>query len=135
MLCQLQVYSKVNQLYIYSLIFRFLSHIGHYRLLSRVPCATQQVLISYLFYIQQFVYVHATLSLHPSLPFPLPVSSSPFSMSASLVLSCPQVLQNHYFLDSIYMCQHMVFVFLFLTYFTLYDRLYVHTISFLFMAE
>ena len=29
-------------------------------------------------------------------------------------------------LDSIYMCQHMVFVFLFLTYFTLYDGLQVH---------
>ena len=31
--------------------FRFFSHIGHYRVLSRVPCAIQQVLISYLFYI------------------------------------------------------------------------------------
>ena len=31
-----------------------------------------------------------------------------------------------FFLDSIYMCQHTVFVFLFLTYFTLYDRLQVH---------
>ena len=28
-----------------------------------------------------------------------------------------------FFLDSIYMCQHTVFVFLFLTYFTLYDSL------------
>ena len=31
-----------------------------------------------------------------------------------------------FFLDSIYMCQHMVFIFLFLTYFTLYDRLQVY---------
>ena len=31
-----------------------------------------------------------------------------------------------FFLDSIYMCQHTVLVFLFLTYFTLYDRLQVH---------
>ena len=31
-----------------------------------------------------------------------------------------------FFLDSIYMCQHTVFVFLFLTDFTLYDRLQVH---------
>ena len=30
---------------------RFFSDIGHYRLLSRVPCAIQSVLISYLFYI------------------------------------------------------------------------------------
>ena len=29
-------------------------------------------------------------------------------------------------LDSIYMCQHTVYVFLFLTYFTLYDSLQVH---------
>ena len=34
-----------------------------------------------------------------------------------------------FFLDSIYMCQHTVFVFLFLTYFTLYDRLYVHLLE------
>ena len=33
--------------------FRFVSHIGHYRVLNRVPCAIQSVLIinSYLFYI------------------------------------------------------------------------------------
>ena len=34
-----QMYSKVNQLciYIYPLFIRFFSHIGHYRVLSRVP--------------------------------------------------------------------------------------------------
>ena len=53
MLCEFQVYSKVNQLYVYmyTLFFRFFSHLGHYRGLSRVPCAVQQVLIGYLFYI------------------------------------------------------------------------------------
>ena len=71
MLCQFQVYSKVNQLYIYiyPLFFfflRFFSHICHYRLLSRVPCAIQQVLISYLFYIQQCVYVNPNLPIYPS---------------------------------------------------------------------
>ena len=54
MLCQFPVNSKVNQLYIYVYplfsIFRFFSHIGRY-ILSRVPCAIWQVLISYLFYI------------------------------------------------------------------------------------
>ena len=57
MLCQFQVHSKVNQLYIciYPLFFRFFPHIGHYRVLYRIPCAIQQVLISYLFYIQQCV--------------------------------------------------------------------------------
>ena len=45
MLCQFQVYSKVIQLYIcmYLFLCRFHSHLGYYRILSRVPCATQQV--------------------------------------------------------------------------------------------
>ena len=53
-------YSKVNQLYIYidPLFFRFLSHIGEYTVPSRVSCAMQQVLISYLLYVQQSVYVN-----------------------------------------------------------------------------
>ena len=46
-----QVYSKVIQLYIYMylLFFKFFSHLGCYIILSRVPCAIQEVLISYLF--------------------------------------------------------------------------------------
>ena len=37
------LYSKVNQsyVYIYPLFFRFPSHLGHHRALSRVPCAIQ----------------------------------------------------------------------------------------------
>ena len=66
MLCQFQVYSQVNQLYIYPLFFSFFSHIGHQRVLSRVPCAIQQVLISYQFYIQQCVYVNPNLLIYPS---------------------------------------------------------------------
>ena len=38
-------------IYIYPLSFRFFSHIDHYRVLSRVSCAVQEVLISCLFYI------------------------------------------------------------------------------------
>ena len=41
--------------YIYPIIFRFFSLIGHWRVL-RICCAIQWVLISYLFYIQQCVY-------------------------------------------------------------------------------
>ena len=54
------LYNRVNLLYIhiYPLFFRFYSHIGHYRVLSRVPCAVQQVLISHLFDIWQCVYVN-----------------------------------------------------------------------------
>ena len=60
--------AKVNQLYIYiyPLFFRFSSQVGHYRVLSRVPCAIQQVLISYIFYIQQCVCVNTNLLIYPS---------------------------------------------------------------------
>ena len=54
MLYQFQSYNKVIHLYIYkySFFFRFFSHIRYYRIVSRVPCAMQQVLIGCLFYIQ-----------------------------------------------------------------------------------
>ena len=39
-----------SQLYIYPLFFLFFPHIGHYRALSRFPCAIQKVLVSSLFY-------------------------------------------------------------------------------------
>ena len=51
MLCQFLPYSKVNQLHICIFLFIFFPHIGYYRVLSRVPCAIQYVLISYLVYI------------------------------------------------------------------------------------
>ena len=46
-----QVYSKVIQLYIYMCLFffYFFSHLGYYSIVSRVPCAIQEVLVSYLF--------------------------------------------------------------------------------------
>ena len=68
---------------------------------------------SYLFYIWQCIYVHATLLLRLSLPFPLTVSSSPFSMSASLFLYCPQVLQNHFFsfFQNPYICVSIRYLF------------------------
>ena len=64
------------QPYIYPLslcpfFFRFFSRIGYYRILSRVPCAIQQVLVDYLFYIQQCVYVNPKLLIIPPLTFPL----------------------------------------------------------------
>ena len=42
----------IHILYIYILFFRFPSHLGHHRAASGIPCATRQVLISYLFYMQ-----------------------------------------------------------------------------------
>ena len=48
--CQFQVNSKVIQLYLstYLFFFRFFSHLGHYRVLSRVHGAIQHVLVGYL---------------------------------------------------------------------------------------
>ena len=52
----------------------------------------------YLSILHLVVYIcKCSLSLRPSLPFPLPVCSTPFSTSASLFLSCPLVLQNPFF--------------------------------------
>ena len=62
-------------------------HLGHHRASSWAPCATQKLPTSSLFHIWQCVYVSATLPIHPTPSFPLCVHS-PFSTSASLVLSC-----------------------------------------------
>ena len=50
MLRQLLLHREVNQPYVYTyhLPFGFPSHPGHHRALSRVPCAIQQVLISFI---------------------------------------------------------------------------------------
>ena len=48
-----------------STIFQILPHIGHYPVLSRVPCAIQQVLIRYLLYIQYRVYANPSLPIYP----------------------------------------------------------------------
>ena len=136
MVCQFLLYNKVIQLqeYIYSHISSLL------RLPPNLPIPPHQVVTKNwpdlpvlcssfpLAILHLVVYICPCHSLTLSqLNLPLPVSSSPFSTSAPLFLSCPQVLQNYFFfLDSMYMCQHMVFVFLFLSYFTLYDRLQVH---------
>ena len=139
MVCQFLLYNKVNQLYIY--IQPHISFLLH--LPPTLPIPPLQVVTKHradlpvlcgcfplaIYFTFGSIYMSMPLSHFvpaPPSPFPLPVSSSPFSTSASLFLSCPEVLQNLFFLDSIYMCQHTVFAFLFLTYFTLYDRLYVH---------
>ena len=69
MLCWFLLSSKVNQLYIYiypPFFKRFFPQKGHCRILRLVPCAIQQVLISYLFYIWQCVYVDPELPMYPS---------------------------------------------------------------------
>ena len=73
MLCQFHVDSKVIQLY--TLLHLFLFLLGYYRVLSIVPCAIQQVLVDYLFYIQQFVYVNPNLLIYVVVSFKLPGTS------------------------------------------------------------
>ena len=99
---------------------------------SRWSQSMEQISLCYVAASHQLSILHLVVYTYPShsltlswLTLPAPVSSSPFSTSASLFLSCPQVFQNFFFsfLDFIYMHKHIVFVFLFLTYFTLYDRL------------
>ena len=64
------VVQQSGYVYIYPLFFRLCSCIGHYRILARVSCVIQKVLISYLFYIQQCVYVNLSLPVYPSYPLP-----------------------------------------------------------------
>ena len=118
---------------------------------SRWSQSTELIALCYaaashqLFYIWQCTYVHATLSLCPSLPFPLPLpmSSSPFSSSsAPLFLSCPQVLHNLF-----YFFRFHIYVLAYGICFPLSDLLHCMTdsrsihlttnnsVSFLFMAE
>ena len=109
------MYSKVNQLYIYIYLlfffYRFFSRIDHYRGLSRVPCTIQQVLISYLFYILQCVYVSPNLPIYP--PHPLSSGNHKF-----VFYICDSYFVNKFictlffFLDSTYKWYHMIFVFL-----------------------
>ena len=142
MLCQFLLYNKLNQLYVYiyphissllclppTLPIPPLQMVTKHRADLPVLCSCFPLAIYFIF---GSVCMSMLLShFVPAYPSPLPMSSSPFSTSVSLFLSCSQVHQNllflfFCFLDSIYMCQHKVFAFVFLTYFTLYDRLQVH---------
>ena len=86
MVSKFLLYNQVNQLYIYiyphisSLLHLSPSHLPYptvltvHKALSWSPCAMRLLPTSYLFYIWQCIYVHiytTTLSLYPSLPFPL----------------------------------------------------------------
>ena len=137
MVCSFLLYNKVNQLYIY--IYPHIPSLLH--LPPTLPIPPLQVVTKHrpdlpvlcscfplaIYFTFGSIYKSMTFSHFFRFHFPFPMTSSPFSTSVSLFLSCPQVHQNIFlFLDSIYMCQHTVFVFLFLTYFTMYDRIQVH---------
>ena len=106
MVCQFLLYNKMSQLYVY--IYPHIPSLLH--LPPTLPIPPIQVVTKHrpdlpvlcgcfpLAVLHLVVYICPCHSLTSSqLTLPLPVCSSPFSTSASLFLSCPQVLQNHFF--------------------------------------
>ena len=114
------LYNKVNQLYvqIFLLPLELSSHHPHtsplslHRALRCDPCAIEQLPTSY--FIHGSTYICQSYSSNSSHPSLLPaVSTCLFSMSG--LYSCPE---NRFictiFLDSIYICVNIIFIFLFL---------------------
>ena len=150
MFCQFLLYNKVNQLYVYIYphipsplrLPPTLSHPSRWsqstELISLCNAAASHKL-SILHLVGYICPCHSLTLSQLTLPPPRVLKSILYVCVFIPVLPLGSS-EPVFFLDSIYMCQHMVFVFLFLTYFTLYDRLQVHpphddSISFLFMAE
>ena len=59
------------------MLFIFFSIIVYYKILNTVLCTIQQVLVAYLFYIEQCVYVNPNLLIYSSLP-PFPFGNHKF---------------------------------------------------------
>ena len=140
MLCQFLLYNKVNQLYasVYPHIPSLLS-LPPTLLIPPLQVVTKHradlpVLCSYFPLVLYFTFgnVYRSVLLSHFVPAYLP---PPRVLKSSLYISVfipvlPLGSSEPFFLDPIYMCQHTVFVFLFLSYFTLYDRLQVHPIHY-----
>ena len=143
MVCQFLLYKELNQLYIYicshisSLLRLPPSHspypttLGGHKAQADLPVLYGCFPLAIYF---TFGSVYMSMLLSHFIPaYPSP---SPYPQVHSLVglylYSClaPRFFMTIFiiifFLDSIYMCQHTVFVFLFLTYFILHDRLQVN---------
>ena len=139
MVCQFLLYKKVNHLHIY--IYPHISSL--LRLPPTLPIPPLQVVTKHradlpvlcgcfplaIYFTFGSVYMSMPLShFVPADPSP---SACPQVHSLRLCLySCPAPrffrIIFFFFLYSINMCQHTVFVLLFLTYFTLYDSLQVY---------
>ena len=131
------LYSNLTQLHIH--VYILFSHIImlYHKWLDRVPNATQQDLIAYPFQRQQFSSINPKFPIHPT-PSPSPkkpnwnwflcllcITELPLPTSILHVhgfLSCGKV-HLCLILDPRYKWYHMVFGFLFMTYFTLYESL------------
>ena len=136
MVCQFLLYNKVNQLYIY--IYPHISSLLH--LPHTLPIPPLQVVTKHRAHLPGPcgcfpLAIYFTFgSVYMSMPLShfVPAYPSPSRVLRSILYVCvfisvlPLGSSEPIFLDSIYMCQHTIFVFLFLTYFTLYDRLQVH---------
>ena len=83
------------QLYTYLFFFRFFSHTGYHRILSRLPCAIQQILVGYLSYIQKYVYVNPKLLISLSPHFPFGNCKFVFNICQSVYESF-QISQNYF---------------------------------------
>ena len=130
MVCQFLLFSKVNQLqvYIHPLSFVFPFHLGHHRALSSIPWAIQQVPISYLFYTQyqQCIHVNPNLPIHPPTPSPAFLSGAhTFVLYICLSFCFANKFICTISLHSTHMRHYTILVFLFLTYFILYDSLLI----------
>ena len=137
MVCQFLLYNQVNQLYVY--IYPYISSllclppilsipplqvITKHRADLPVPWGCFPLAIYFTF---GRVYMSMPLS-HFVPAYPSPSPCPPVHSLRLHLYSCPapRFFRTIFFLDSIYKCQHMIFVFLFLTHFTLYNRLQVH---------
>ena len=78
------MYSKVNQLYIYPFFFKFFSHVGHCRVLSRLPCPCYLAVLYVVVCICQF----PPPNFIPSLSISPLVTTSLVLKSLSLFLFC-----------------------------------------------
>ena len=134
MLCQFLLYNKVNQLFVYlyphipsllhlppTLPIQPLQMVTKHRDDLPVLCSCFPLAIQFTF---SSVYMSMLFShFTPAYPSPSPCPQV-YSLHLCLYFCpAPRFIRTILFLDSIYMCQHMVFVLFFLTYFTLYDRL------------
>ena len=143
MVCQFLLYNKVNQLHIYiyphissllrlppTVLISPLQVVTKHRADLSVLCYCIPLAIDFTF---GSVYMSMPLShFTPAYPSPSPCAQLHSIVGLHLYSHlAPRffIIFFFFFLDSIYMCQHTVYVFLFLTYFTLYDRLQVYPLG------
>ena len=151
MLCQFLLYNKVNRLYVY--IYPHILSLLH--LPPTLPIPPLQVVTKHRADLPvlcsrfplAIYFTFGSVDMSMPLSHFVPAYASPTShVLKSILYVCvfiavlPLGSSGPFFLDSIYMCQHTVFVFLFLTSLCITDSRSIHlttnnSISFLFMAE